>query len=37
VVGFSLQFELTFSNILLMLDLGGIPLRAADRGESTRW
>ncbi|TAK18748.1 MAG: TIGR03960 family B12-binding radical SAM protein [Myxococcaceae bacterium] len=34
VVGFSLQFELTFSNILLMLDLGGVPLRSADRGES---
>jgi radical SAM family uncharacterized protein/radical SAM-linked protein len=33
VVGFSLQFELTYSNILTMLDLGGIPLRAADRGE----
>ncbi len=33
VVGFSLQFELTFSNILTMLDLGGIPLRAVDRGE----
>ncbi len=32
-VGFSLQFELTFSNVLLMLDLGGVPLRAADRGE----
>jgi radical SAM family uncharacterized protein/radical SAM-linked protein len=31
VVGFSLQFELTFTNILLMLDLGGIPLRASDR------
>ncbi len=34
VVGFSLQFELTFTNVLLMLDLGGIPLRAADRTES---
>ena len=34
VVGFSLQFELTYTNILTMLDLGGIPLRAADRGES---
>ena len=34
VIGFSLQFELTFSNILLMLDLGGVPLRSADRGES---
>ncbi|MFK7990121.1 MAG: radical SAM protein, partial [Sandaracinaceae bacterium] len=33
VVGFSLQFELTFTNILNMLELGGIPLRSADRGE----
>jgi radical SAM family uncharacterized protein len=33
VVGFSLQFELAFSNILLMLDTGGIPLRASERGE----
>jgi radical SAM family uncharacterized protein/radical SAM-linked protein len=33
VVGFSLQFELTYTNILTMLELGGIPLRASDRGE----
>ncbi|MBO6937410.1 MAG: TIGR03960 family B12-binding radical SAM protein [Deltaproteobacteria bacterium] len=33
VVGFSLQYELTYTNILQMLDLGGIPLRAADRGD----
>jgi radical SAM family uncharacterized protein/radical SAM-linked protein len=33
VVGFSLQFELTYSNVLTMLDLGGIPLRSTDRGE----
>jgi radical SAM family uncharacterized protein/radical SAM-linked protein len=33
VVGFSLQFELTYTNILTMLDLGGIPLRASDRSE----
>ena len=33
VVGFSLQFELTFTNVLTMLELGGIPLRSADRGE----
>ncbi len=33
IVGFSLQFELSFSNILLMLDTGGIPLRSAQRGE----
>ena len=31
VVGFSLQFELTYSNILLMLDLGGIPRFSSDR------
>ena len=33
VVGFSLQFELTYTNILTMLDLGGVPLRSADRGD----
>ena len=33
VVGFSLQFELTYTNVLLMLELGGIPLRTAERGE----
>ncbi len=33
VVGFSLQFEMTFTNVLEMLDLAGIPLRAANRGE----
>ncbi len=33
VVGFSLQFELTYTNVLTMLDLGGIPLRASERGE----
>jgi radical SAM family uncharacterized protein/radical SAM-linked protein len=33
VVGFSLQFELTYTNVLTMLDLGGIPLRAEDRGD----
>jgi len=31
LVGFSLQYELTFTNVLTMLDLGGIPIRAADR------
>ncbi|MBM4361914.1 MAG: B12-binding domain-containing radical SAM protein, partial [Deltaproteobacteria bacterium] len=34
VVGFSLQYELTYTNVLGMLDLGGIPLRASDRGET---
>lgn len=32
VVGFSLQYELTFTNVLTMLDLGGIPLRSEQRG-----
>ncbi|MGE5371473.1 MAG: TIGR03960 family B12-binding radical SAM protein [Solirubrobacterales bacterium] len=31
VVGFSLQTEMSYSNVLNMLDLGGIPLRSADR------
>jgi radical SAM family uncharacterized protein/radical SAM-linked protein len=34
VVGFSLQFELTYTNVLGMLELGGIPLRADARGEA---
>jgi len=33
VVGFSLQYEMTFTNVLEMLDLGGIPLRSVDRGD----
>ena len=33
VVGLSLQFELTYTNCLQILDLGGIPLRAEDRRE----
>ena len=33
VVGMSLQYELTYSNCLTLLDLGGIPLRAAHRGD----
>lgn len=31
IVGFSLQYEMTFTNIFTCLDLGGIPLRAEDR------
>lgn len=34
VVGFTLQYELSFTNILTMLELGGIPLKSADRGDS---
>ncbi len=32
VIGFSLQYEICYTNVLTMLDLGGIPLRAEDRG-----
>ena len=31
VVGFSLQYELTYTNVLTMLDLGRIPLRTVER------
>ncbi|MGD0277417.1 MAG: radical SAM protein, partial [Syntrophales bacterium] len=33
LIGFSLQYELSFTNVLAMLDLGKIPLRAAARTE----
>ncbi len=33
LVGFSLQYELGYTNILSMLELAGIPLRAADRDD----
>ncbi len=36
-VGFSLQYELSYTNILAMLDLGGIPLHAKDRGPDDPW
>jgi radical SAM family uncharacterized protein len=31
LVGFSLQYEICYTNILTMLELGGIPLHSADR------
>ena len=34
-VGFTLQYELSYTNILAMLDLAGLPFYAADRDE--RW
>ncbi|CDX03279.1 Radical SAM domain protein [Desulfitobacterium hafniense] len=37
VVGFTLQYEMSFSNILNMLNLAGIPLRAKDRGPEHPW
>jgi len=33
LLGFSLQYELNYSNVLTMLDLGGVPLKAASRGD----
>ena len=33
-VGFTLQYEMSYTNILNMLDLGNIPLLAKDRGEN---
>ncbi len=33
-VGFTLQYEMSYSNILNMLELGNIPLLASERGEN---
>ncbi len=33
-IGFTLQYEMSYTNILNMLDLAGVPLRARDRGEA---
>ena len=33
-IGFTLQYELSFTNILNMLDLGKIPVHAKERGEN---
>jgi radical SAM family uncharacterized protein/radical SAM-linked protein len=31
ILGFSLQYELTYANLLTMLELGGVPLRSTQR------
>ncbi len=31
IIGFTLQYELSYTNVLNMLDLGGIPLKSQDR------
>ncbi len=33
-VGFTLQYEMSYTNILHMLNLGGIPVKSLDRGEA---
>jgi len=35
VVGFSLQYELSYTNVLTMLELGGIPKLSASRGRES--
>ncbi len=34
IIGFSLQYELTYTNVLAMLDLGRVPLKSCDRKEN---
>jgi radical SAM family uncharacterized protein len=34
IIGFSLGYELTYTNVLNMLDLAGIPVRAAERDDT---
>lgn len=34
-IGFTLQYELSYTNVLAMLDLAGIPVKAKDRTELT--
>jgi radical SAM family uncharacterized protein len=35
IVGFTLQYEMSYTNILNMLDLSGLKLKSAERGEGT--
>ena len=35
IIGFSLGYEMSYTNVLNMLDLAGLPLRSADRPELT--
>lgn len=34
IIGFSLQYELSYTNVLNMLDLSGIPIMASERNET---
>ena len=34
IVAFTLQYEMSYTNVLNMLDLGGIPILSKDRGEN---
>lgn len=33
IIGFTLQYEMSYTNILNMLDLGNIPIKSKDRGD----
>ncbi len=33
ILGFTLQYEMSYTNVLNMMDLAGVPLRSRDRGE----
>lgn len=33
-IGFTMQYELSYTNVLNMLDLAGVPIYAADRGDA---
>lgn len=37
VIGFSLQYELSYTNVLTILDLAGIPLSSRERGSSREY
>jgi radical SAM family uncharacterized protein/radical SAM-linked protein len=34
ILGFTLQYELSYTNVLNMLDLGGLPVRSEERGDT---
>lgn len=33
LIGFTLQYELSYTNVLNMMDLGGIPIKSVERGD----
>ena len=37
LLGFSLQYEVSYTNVLTMLDLGGVPHRSEAAASPTRW
>ncbi len=36
MIAFSIGYEMAYSNVLNMLELGGVPLKSADRGDSLK-